>query len=84
MTAGRNSDFHMMIGSDGASIDELVTHRINGRLVPIGDAPALAGAMLDLWHRPPEISAGTRLPTSVEAADALVALAGPHTERIAA
>lgn len=35
-----------VIGSDGASIDELVTPGVNGALVPIGDARALADAMV--------------------------------------
>jgi glycosyltransferase involved in cell wall biosynthesis len=35
-----------VIGSDGASIDELVVPGVNGSLVPIGDAQALARAMV--------------------------------------
>lgn len=35
-----------VVGSDGASIDELVADGVNGRLVPIGDAHALAEAMV--------------------------------------
>ena len=38
-----------VIGTDGASIDELVTDGVNGLLVPVGDANVLAAAMLDAW-----------------------------------
>ncbi len=39
-----------VIGSDGASIDELVEDGLSGALVPIGDVDALARAMLEAWH----------------------------------
>jgi len=39
-----------VIGSDGASIDELVAHGRSGLLVPIGDAAALADAMVAVWQ----------------------------------
>jgi glycosyltransferase involved in cell wall biosynthesis len=39
-----------VIGSDGASIDELVEHGASGTLVPIGDAAALAAAMVEAWQ----------------------------------
>ncbi|HLU83295.1 MAG TPA: glycosyltransferase family 4 protein [Trueperaceae bacterium] len=39
-----------VIGSDGASIDELVTPGSNGVLVPIGDAKALAEAMVAAYR----------------------------------
>jgi glycosyltransferase involved in cell wall biosynthesis len=39
-----------VIGSAGASIDELVEPGVTGELVPIGDAEALAAAMLRLWR----------------------------------
>ena len=39
-----------VIGSDGASIDELVEPGSSGLLVPIGDARALARAMLQVWR----------------------------------
>jgi len=39
-----------VIGSDGASIDELITPGVNGALVPIGDAGALAEAMVAAWR----------------------------------
>jgi glycosyltransferase involved in cell wall biosynthesis len=40
-----------VIGSLGASIDELIEPGISGDLVPIGDPTALAGAMLKAWRR---------------------------------
>jgi glycosyltransferase involved in cell wall biosynthesis len=39
-----------VVGSDGASIDELVRPDVNGLLVPIADAPALADAMAAAWR----------------------------------
>jgi len=39
-----------VIGSAGASIDELVEPGRTGELVPIGDAEALAAAMLRVWR----------------------------------
>lgn len=39
-----------VIGSAGASIDELVEPGLSGTLVPIGDARALAKALLDVWN----------------------------------
>ncbi|MBA2665905.1 MAG: glycosyltransferase family 4 protein [Trueperaceae bacterium] len=39
-----------VIGSDGASIDELVEHGRSGALVPIGDEAALSEAMLEAWQ----------------------------------
>ena len=39
-----------VIGSDGASIDEIVTREVNGLLVPVGDAPALARALVQVWR----------------------------------
>jgi glycosyltransferase involved in cell wall biosynthesis len=38
-----------VIGSDGASIDELVENGASGRLVPIGNDEALAAAMVEAW-----------------------------------
>ena len=42
-----------VIGSAGASIDELVIAGINGALVPIDDSTALARAMLQAWRGEP-------------------------------
>ena len=39
-----------VIGSDGASIDELVTPGVNGALAPIGDEVALAREMVAAWN----------------------------------
>ena len=40
-----------VIGSKGASIDELVEPGLNGELVEIGDVKALAEAMLQAWRQ---------------------------------
>jgi len=42
-----------VIGSAGASIDELVTAGVNGALVPIDDSTAIARAMLQAWRGEP-------------------------------
>ncbi|MGB3544573.1 glycosyltransferase family 4 protein [Rubrivirga sp.] len=39
-----------VVGSDGASVDELVRDGIDGALVPIGDADVLAQALVRAWH----------------------------------
>jgi glycosyltransferase involved in cell wall biosynthesis len=39
-----------VIGSDGASLDELIEPGVSGALVPIGDPEALAEAMLRAWR----------------------------------
>jgi glycosyltransferase involved in cell wall biosynthesis len=39
-----------VIGSHGASIDELLEPGVCGELVPIGDVPALAQAMIRVWR----------------------------------
>jgi glycosyltransferase involved in cell wall biosynthesis len=66
-----------VIGTDGASVEELVTPGRDGDLVPIGDPAALAAAIVARWRAPRARTA--RLPTALEpgaAADALLALAG--------
>lgn len=50
-----------VIGSRGASIDEIVDERC-GELVPIGDADALAAAMIRAWNGTAGWSGGFRLP----------------------
>ena len=57
-----------VIGSDGASIDELVEHGSSGLLVPIGDSAALAEAMVEAWRgRAPWLGAGFVTPESLRA-----------------
>lgn len=71
-----------VIGSDGASIDELVVDRSNGLLVPIGDARALADAMVQIASGTIEVSA-TGIPVEMEpanAVNALLELAAQHVD----
>ena len=66
-----------VIGTHGASIEELVTPGRDGDLVPIGDPAALAAAIVARWRAPRVRTA--RLPAALDpavAADALLALAG--------
>jgi glycosyltransferase involved in cell wall biosynthesis len=72
-----------VIGSLGASIDELIEPGINGELVPIGDSAALAEAMLKAWRREvPWMNGRFRLPSIMNqmnphvAAANLIRLAG--------
>ena len=39
-----------VIGSQGASIDEIIEPGVQGALVPVGDAAALARALVAAWH----------------------------------
>ena len=53
-----------VIGSNGASIDELVDPGRNGELVPIGDVTALADAMVRTWRNEvPWLGANFQRPT---------------------
>jgi glycosyltransferase involved in cell wall biosynthesis len=53
-----------VIGSRGASIDELIEAGISGELVPIGDSTALAEAILKTWRREvPWMNGRFRLPS---------------------
>ena len=72
-----------VIGSLGASIDELIEPGISGELVPIGDSAALAEAMLKAWRREvPWMNGRFRLPSIMSqmnphvAAANLIRLAG--------
>jgi glycosyltransferase involved in cell wall biosynthesis len=49
-----------VIGSAGASLDELVEPERTGALVPIGDADALARAMLGVWRGESPVRRGFR------------------------
>ena len=73
-----------VIGSDGASLDELVTPGVHGLLVPVGDSAALADAMLRHWRGESGVRRGfvwQRPDMRPEAAVAgLFALAGLHVE----
>jgi glycosyltransferase involved in cell wall biosynthesis len=83
-----------VIGSDGASIDELVENGSSGRLVPIGNDEALAAAMVEAWggqaawtgagFRPPAVLREMEPSEAVRrfldlAASIRVAAGGPHT-----
>lgn len=55
-----------VVGSDGASIDELVEHGASGALIPIGDVAALADAMVEAWRgRAAWLGAGFRPPATL-------------------
>ena len=73
-----------VIGSDGASLDELVTPGVDGLLVPVGDAAALADAMLRHWRGESGVRRGfvwQKPEMRPEAAVAgLFALAGLHVD----
>ena len=42
----------VVIGTEGASFDELITDGVNGFLVPVNDAEALANKMIEAWVHP--------------------------------
>ena len=77
-----------VIGSDGASIDELIDDGVSGRLIPIGDATALSDALVEAWRghadwvgdafRPPAILAEMRPDRAVQAFLAFVNTTPPQ------
>jgi len=65
-----------VIGSLGASIDELIEPGISGELVPIGDSTALAEAILKAWRREvPWMNGRFRLPSIMKQMNPYVAAA---------
>jgi len=72
-----------VIGSDGASLDELIEPGLSGELVPIGDPDALAEAMLRAWRGESAARKGFAWRSEIaeamrpdRAVEALLALAG--------
>ncbi len=73
-----------VIGSDGASIDELVEDGVSGALVAIGDVEGLTRAMLEAWRgEAPWVGTGFRAPAMLHemrperAVERFLELAGP-------
>ena len=63
-----------VIGTRGASIDELVEPGYSGDVVPIGDAKALAEVLIRVWRRTvPWINSGFRRPAILRELDPAVA-----------
>jgi glycosyltransferase involved in cell wall biosynthesis len=59
-----------IVGTQGASLEELVEPGYSGALVPQGDAAALARALALVWQdRSPWLGAGFRRPASLDALD---------------
>ena len=57
-----------VIGSRGASIDEMVEHGRSGELVPLGDVEALADALVRAWRGEPKwLGAGFERPEILDA-----------------
>ena len=76
-----------VIGTRGASIDELVEPGYSGDVVPIGDAKALAEILIRVWRRTvPWLNSGFRRPVILKemvpsvAASNLIRLAGLKAE----
>jgi glycosyltransferase involved in cell wall biosynthesis len=70
-----------VVGSRGASIDELVEEGVTGHLTEPGDARALAASMVRVWRRRSPVQRGFewQLPAEMQpdrAVENLVALAG--------
>jgi glycosyltransferase involved in cell wall biosynthesis len=68
-----------VIGTAGASVDELVTPGRDGELVPVADPEALAAAIVERWNATGPVRAGVRLPEALApgaAVGALLLLAG--------
>lgn len=75
-----------VVGSDGASINELVTDGRNGRLAPIGNPQRLAEVLVDLWRNPMTTIDNRDLFKTMRsdaAADAWVRLVRPVTQELA-
>jgi glycosyltransferase involved in cell wall biosynthesis len=54
-----------VIGSDGASIDELVEEGINGHLVKVGDVDGLARALVAMWKKESPVRKGFEWKTNI-------------------
>lgn len=66
-----------VVATDVDGLPEVVTDGVDGRLVPVGDVPALAAAVLDVLDRRAEMSAAARRAARRFDADA-------YAERVAA
>jgi glycosyltransferase involved in cell wall biosynthesis len=54
-----------VIGSRGASIDELVTQNQNGHLVELGDVYGLAQALVSMWRSQSPVCKGFQWNTAI-------------------
>jgi len=74
-----------VIGSAGASIDELVETGVTGELVPVGDSHALAETMVRFWRKQTPVCKGFRWESPIArqmrpecAVENLIAIADSH------